>query len=278
MKKIIKSLLVMAVLTLIFTACEKTEDIEKAPDLPPYESMKLDFGDMASTEKFAFENNSAINFTAAGLTVGAWNVMLTLTLAVPVGAFYHSFSNEPTYLGDQKWQWAYNVDVFGGKYNARLTGSIRTNDIKWEMYIAREGIGAHEEFLWFEGTSNLDGNSGQWIIYHGYDVQEATLQIDWQKTGDNIGSITYTYVRESDNGSNDQLAKNSYLAYGLQDATLDAFYNVHYVSRENLINGFNDVNIEWSTTTYNGKIKAEHYYQDNDWHCWDSNGYDTICE
>jgi len=278
MKKILKSLLAIVILSVVFTSCEKTEDRGEAPKLPPYESMKVDFGNMADTQKSLMEGSTSYNFAAAGITVGVWNLMLTVTLAVPVGAFYHSFSNEPAYLGAQKWQWTYDVNVFGGKYNARLTGTIRTDDIKWEMYVAREGIGAHEEFLWFEGTSNLDGNSGQWTLYHSYAVQEAILQIDWQKEGDKIGAITYTYIRETDNSSSEQLAKNSYLTYGIQDTNFDAFYTIHYISRENLANGFNDVNIEWSTTNYNGRIKAEIYFQDTDWHCWDSNGMDATCE
>jgi hypothetical protein len=278
MKNFLKGLLVIAFFSFIATSCEKSEDINTAPELPPYESMKIDFGNMADSEKSLATNSSSVNFAAAGITVGVWNVMLTLTLAVPVGAFYHSFSAEPVYLGDNKWQWSYDVNGFAAKYKARLTGTLRINDIKWEMYIAKEGVGAHEEFLWFEGTSNFDGNSGQWVLYHSYEVQEAILQIDWQKEAEKIGDVKYTYIRESDNGSQDQLAKGSYLNYGLQDATFDAFYSVHYVSRENLADGFNDVLIEWSTTAYNGRIKAMHYFQDDLWHCWDSAGLDTACE
>ncbi|NJO89752.1 MAG: hypothetical protein HC831_12985 [Chloroflexia bacterium] len=278
MKKFLKGLLVIAFLSFIATSCEKKEDVETAPVLPPYESMKVDFGKMANGKKSVTDINSSVNFAAAGITVGVWNVMLTLTLAVPVGAFAHSFSTEPVYLGDLKWQWSYDVNVFGGKYNARLTGTIRTNDVKWEMYIAREGINSFPEFLWFEGTSDLDGNSGQWVLYHSYEVQEAVLQIDWQKEADQIGDVKYTYIRETDNGSQDQLANGSYLNYGLQDATFNAFYTIHSVTRANLATeGFKDIFIEWSTTTYDGRIKSELYYGDTDWHCWDTEGLDIIC-
>ncbi len=278
MKKILKGLMVIAFLGFIATSCEKNEDVETAPKLPPYESMKVDFGKMADSKKSVTDINSSVNFVAAGVTVAAWNIMLTVTLAVPVASFYKSFSNEPVYLGDAKWQWTYDVNGFAATYKARLTGTIRTNDVKWEMYIAKEGVGAHEEFLWFEGTSNLDGNSGQWILYHSYEVQEAVLQIDWQKEADKIGDIKYTYIRETDNGSQDQLAKDSYLNYGLQDAAFDAFYTVHSLTRDHLAEGFNDVYIEWSTTAYNGRIKALHYFQDDLWHCWDTNGVDATCE
>ncbi len=278
MKKFLKGLLVIAFLSFITTSCEKNEDIKTAPELPPYESMKVDFGKMADNNKSVTEINSNINFLAAGTTVAVWNIMLTGTLLVPVTAFAHSFSVQPTYLGDLKWQWSYDVNGFAATYKARLTGIIRTNDVKWEMYIAKEGVGAHEEFLWFEGTSNLDGNSGKWILYHSYEVQEAVLQIDWQKEADKVGDIKYTYIRESNNGSQGQLAYGSYLNYGLLDATFDAFYTVHSVTREYHAEGFNDVFIEWSTTAYYGRIKAMHYFHDDLWHCWDANGLDATCE
>ena len=44
-----------------------------------------------------------------------------------------------------------------------------------------------------------------------------------------------------------------------------------------LISDFKDVYIEWSTTNHNGHIKALHYYQDSNWHCWDGTGADVTC-
>ena len=77
-----------------------------------------------------------------------------------------------------------------------LTGEIRTSDVKWEMYISKEGIGAFSELLWYEGTSNLDGKSGQWILNHSQAFPEPMLQIDWKVTGEDVGYIKYTYIRD----------------------------------------------------------------------------------
>ena len=52
----------------------------------------------------------------------------------------------------------------GSTYTARLTGQIRTSDVAWKMYITKEGTGGFPEFVWFEGTSKLDGTGGQWIL------------------------------------------------------------------------------------------------------------------
>ncbi len=277
----ISAILVLISLGLIgFNSC-KNDNKETPPELPPYESMAIDFSQFGTDGKAAIDLNTdttMINFAAAGLTVFFWNVTLTITLVVPVAAFYASFQNEAEYLGNGMWQWKYDVPGFANTYKARLTGKLQDNSVKWEMYISRTGINAHDEFLWFEGTSDFDGNGGQWILYHSYAVQEAVLQIDWEKTNDEIGDIKYTYIRESDNGDDNQLTSGSYLQYGLKDADLNAFYSIEYNQRNRDSSDMLNVDIEWSLTEYYGRIKAQHYFQDDDWHCWDSQGYDAVCE
>lgn len=270
------SILLISVLGLsIFSSCEKNKDTP--PEIPPYSTMAIDFSKFTTDTKSAQTDTTQINYASAGLTIFAWNVALTATLVVPVAAFYQSFENKAEYLGDKTWQWNYNGSGFANTYHARLVGTIRENDVKWEMYISKSGIGAHEEFLWFEGTSKSDGTSGQWILYHSYAIQNEVLQIDWKKTGNEVGQVKYTYVYEPFvNGT--QLTVGSSLTYGLTDGDLDAFYNIEYSTRERSSDIMLKVNIEWSTTTYNGRIKAEHYFQDQNWHCWDSQGYDTLCE
>ena len=83
-------------------------------------------------------------------------------------------------------------------YKARLTGQIRTSDVYWKMYIAKEGTGGFTEFVWFEGTSKLDGTGGQWIFNESStDKPAGSLQIDWTKTGNiNRHMIKYTYTEK----------------------------------------------------------------------------------
>jgi hypothetical protein len=280
MKKIILSLFFLGLGVVFFSGCEKDKD--EAPQLPPYESMAIDFSKFSSEDKSANDistDTTAINYISAGLTIIAWNAILTGTLIVPVATFYQAVNQTPVYLGEKVWQWEFDGTGFANTYHARLTGTIRDNDVKWEMYISKSGIGEHGEFKWFEGTSNLDGNSGQWILYHSFQLQEAVLQIDWEKSGTEIGSVKYTYVRESENNLEaQQLTVGSNLQYGLTDNALNAYYNIDYSTRDRSASTNLQVNIEWSTTEYNGRIKAEHYFQDTDWHCWDSEGFDADCE
>lgn len=261
-----------------FNSCDKNK--ETAPEIPPYESMVIDFDKLSSNAKSALETDTtALNLFTAGLTIVVWNTTLTVTLAVPIASFYASFQDEPEFLGDGTWQWSYDVPGFGNTYHARMTGKLMGDHVKWKMYISRTGlIGSHDEFLWFEGTSDYSCTSGQWILYHSYEVQEAALKIDWKKSSDEIGDIKYTYVRESNNGLGNQLTAGSYLQYGLTDADLNAFYRLEYNQRNSDAKDIKNVDIEWSLTGYYGRIKSKHYYDDELWHCWDSKGYDTKCE
>ncbi|MBN2486539.1 MAG: hypothetical protein JXB34_11250 [Bacteroidales bacterium] len=279
MKKYLLSLMFAGLMAVVFTSCEKNN--EEPPVMPPYESMAIDFSKFSDNTKSAAGINAETtiwNFATASLTVFAWNVVLTGTLVVPVAAFSQAISKTPEYLGNKKWQWKFDASGMANTYHARMTGTIRENDVKWEMYISKTGVNAHDEFLWFEGTSKLDGNSGQWILYHSYALQEAVLQIDWAKAGNEVGSVKYTYIRESDNIDPNQLTNGSNLEYGLGSGTLDAFYNIDYNTRNRADSANLQVNIEWSTTLYNGRIKAEHFFKDNIWHCWDSQGNDVVCE
>lgn len=274
MKKFLSLSVIIVLAATLFWGCEKKGD---APALPPAESMTIDFSDFIVGGKSATilpdsKGASAVsntNWTVAATVAGVWNSLLVLNLAVPVAAFKVAVENKPEYLDNKKWQWKYSAPVLGATYTARLTGQIRSSDVKWEMYISREGVGGFGEFLWFEGTTNLDGKSGQWILTQSQQQQVPMLQIDWTKEGSVVGSIKYTYIKTGDS------FKDSYIQYGLTTNPLDAYYTVHFY--ENNRAKFVDVFIEWSTTGHNGRVKAIDYFQDSNWHCWDANGNDITC-
>ena len=150
-----------------------------------------------------------------------------------------------------------------------MTGQIRSTDVKWEMYISREGVGGFPEFLWFEGTTKLDGKSGQWILTHSQEQQVPMLQIDWTKEGSTVGSIKYTYIKTGDS------FKDSYIEYGLTTNTLNAYYTIHYYDSSYL--QFFDLNVEWNSTLHNGRVKSQGHFGTTDWYCWDGNFLNVTC-
>ena len=269
MKKLFSLSLILILSTGFFTGCKK--DKGNPPVLPPAESMSIDFSNFVSAKKSAefvpgSKGTENSNWEYAATVAGVWKLIINTTLAVPVLAFNKAVDQAPAYLSEKTWQWSYNVTYLASTYKARLTGLIRASDVQWKMYIAKEGTGGFTEFLWFEGTSKLDGNGGQWILYQSATAPDAILQIDWTRTAAAIGNIKYTYIK------NDSF-KNSYIEYGLTTNALNAYYIIHYYNGVK----FSDVNVEWNTTTHNGHVKSVDYLGDSNWYCWDANKINITC-
>jgi hypothetical protein len=166
----------------------------------------------------------------------------------------------------------------GATYNARLTGQLLTDKVEWKMFIEKTGASPYDEFEWFNGTTALDGKSGQWVLNLSNQFQEPILQIDWVKEGSRVGSIKYTYIRELNDARQSDPFKGSYIEYGFAEpatGTLNAFYDIYFWNPT--FSRFVSVDIEWNTTAHNGHIKAPDYFTDSNWHCWDGNGNDTTC-
>ena len=270
MKKLFSLGLILILFSGTFTNCKK--DKGDPPVLPPQESMVIDFSNFASLKKSADllsdqKGTENSNWDFAATVAGVWKLIINTTLIVPITSFKLAIDQDPVYLSTKTWQWSFNVSVSGVTYNARLTGQIGSSDITWKMYVTKEGTGGFSEFLWFEGTSKLDGTGGQWILYQSSQSPDAMLQIDWTKTGTAIASVKYTYVKNLDS------FKTSYIEYGLTSNTLNAFYNIHYYNSAK----FSDVNVEWNTTAHNGRVKSIDYLGDNIWHCWNENKINITC-
>jgi hypothetical protein len=270
MKPIISLVLILS--AVIYSGCKK--DKGDPPALPPQESMTIDFSNFEIQKKSeesvsGQKGTENSNWDFAAGVAGVWKLIINTTLIVPVTSFKLATDQVPVYISEKNWQWSYNLTVASVTYKARLTGEIRASDVAWKMYIAREGTGSYSEFVWFEGTSKLDGTGGQWILNQSSQSPTPILQIDWSKTGNSVGAIKYTYVKNAD------AFKTSYIEFGLTTGSLDAYYTIHYYNSSTI--KFSDVNVEWNTATHNGRVKCLDYLGDTSWHCWDSNKINVTC-
>ena len=276
MKKIFKLLLILLLVSGFLTGCN--EDKGDPPELPSVKSMEIDFSNFVSGKKSdgivlpkGIEN---ANWEFAALVAGYWNSIIFTTLAVPVVSFQVAVNQDPVYLDDKMWQWSYEADVFTVTYKARLTGQISTTDVEWKMYITKEGgTGAFSEFLWFTGTSKLDGTGGRWKLNHSPQFKEPVLQIDWIKSGADIGTVKYTYVRTLNDSRTPDPFNSSYIEYGRKTGVYDAYYTIHYFNGAD----FSDMDVEWSTAGKNGRVRCLKFFTDNEWHCWDGNYVNINC-
>jgi len=275
MKKIVVFLSLGIILSCSLTSCKK--DKGDPPVLPPIESFNIDFSNFESGKKSAdillpkgIEN---INWQFTAGVAGCFQALIVTTLAVPITAFENAIDQKPTYLREKTWQWSYNVTFLNVTYKARLTGEIRNTDVKWEMYITREGSGGFAEFLWFEGTSKIDGTEGQWMLNHSSQFKEPLLKIDWTMSGNSVNYIKYTYERSLDNDKNTDPNKSSYIEYGKVSGTLDSYYKIKYYNTLK----FSELNVEWSSIFRNGRVKCFDFFGNLEWHCWDGNYINVDC-
>ncbi len=275
----------LAFVMVINVSCDKSDDDDKqvndALQLPPYESMAVDFSDFLDDSSNSGKLNSTTakvggNWLYPRLVVGIWNTALFTNLAVPVASFKGAFAHKAELIGENTWQWSYTVDGFASEYTAELTGELTGEEVVWKMYVTKAGVGAFDEFLWFSGVSDLDGNSGEWALYQSPERPKRMINIEWSRENDEIGSIRYSWVRELNDEDSDDLFMGSYLEYGLQEGDNDVYYNIHVYDLQ--WEDFVDVNIEWNSTDFNGRVMAPTHFEDELWHCWDSTGEDVDCE
>ena len=100
----------------------------------------------------------------------------------------------------------------------------------------------------------MDGKSGQWILYNSPTLREEVLQIDGKKTGDEVGQVKYTYVRELNYNREPTVFNDSYLIYGLKDEAFEAFVTIHAYREQ--ASAVTDSQIEWSRPDYSGNVMA----------------------
>lgn len=271
MKPIFASLIAF----LIFASCDNDDSLKTAPEIPPVETMVIDFGKLG--DETTKSGEVVTNWLFSVATVGIWNVIIGTTFALPVAAFQKAANQQAVLIQDLTWQWAYNFEFFADQYQARLIGKLESaKKIKWEMYISKTGTDPLEEFLWFEGTSNTNGRDGQWILYTNVKPPVKTVQIDWDRENDKVGKIVYTYVREKNEQHLPDPLLDSKLTYGLQEGEMDVYVDVN--AYDSGSKKMAETNIQWDHTHYNGRVKAEHFFNDNHWHCWDDQGKDMVCE
>jgi len=258
---------VLAVLLLFASSCDK-EKIENRPDLPPVESLMMDFSDFSELPGGAAKGivSTYDNAVHAYYSVLFWNTILTANLVVPVTAYGYALLQQPVYLGDNAWEWSYDFTILQMNYTATLTGKrINNETFSMKMVIALEAL-PNLGFTWFDGVVRYDHTHAEWNLYKNNDgtsvkVLEAVWNIDYET---DESDLTYTYAEPLQNET------GSYITMGIvAGSSYDAYYNI------SLTTGMTD--IEWYRVTKAGRIMDPAYFEDNLWHCWNDLLEDIDC-
>ena len=269
-KKIILAnifLLMIIISSVLFiTSCDK-ENLDERPDLPPVESLIMNFSDFqqqpATSKGIVATYN---NYSYAYFTVFFWNTFTTVTLVLPVTAYGYALQQEPVYLGDSKWEWSYEVTWGALEYVATLTGErLNNEEFSMEMSIALASV-PNVRFVWFDGVVRYDHTSATWNMYKSDDgTSVKIIEVMWEKDFETeVTSLKYTYIEPG------QDETGSYICYGLNpEMVYDASYTVSLSGSM--------INIEWDSETKAGRVKNPDYFVDSAWHCWNNLLEDIDC-
>ncbi len=254
-------LLIFSLIVLLVSnySCKKKDD---SPDIPPSDSFIMDFsafsdaGDTTSKDIQTYQNWGH-SFTNAAV----WNFILTVTMAVPVVSFTEAFNHEPEWhrRDGGYWIWSYSFNVGATSHTAELTGDIDGDSVIWEMRI--------DDFLWYYGHSHINKTGGYWIINQNPDNPTPLLRIEWNNDLNGNADIKYENIvpEGAENGG--------YIFYGrTSSGEFDRFYNIYNKGQDNL------TEIEWNSTDKHGRVKDPDKFGDSNWHCWDTDLSDIVCQ
>lgn len=251
------------ILGLGLSSCKKKDP---KPTLPPRESMVQDLS-IGGGSKSMDSTQSVYN--DAAFRVGVWNLVLFVTLVVPVTTFGEAFSYDASWENDiDAWVWSYQKGVGLKTYDCELQAYAEGDSVHWKMYVSHDTD--FSDFLWYEGWSEINNNGGRWVMYESPTKTNELLAINWSKNNiDNTVYITYTNVCPSTitpHGTNN----GSYISYGTQTGAYNRFYTIHNEADSNT------TYIEWNFGDETGRIKDTKTYNDV-WYCWDENQYECDC-
>jgi hypothetical protein len=263
------------------------------PEIPPVSSFFMDFRDFLQKDSTSlypdtltpqFQQMSYVstgsdhlltsgandigkrkNWGFAAFNVGFWSALVVVGLAVPVASFLESFKHTPVQETDYRWIWSYEVTVRDSTYNAELHGKYIEQGVRWDMYISKQN--EYDGFHWYRGESNLPATEGFWILKNKPSEPTDLLRIDWQRDlAEGTGDIRYINIVP------DGPENGGYIHHGTTSKEpYNLFYDIYNKGKDN------HTYIQWNKETTAGRVKDSNHFDDNDWHCWDSDHLDVEC-
>ncbi len=168
-----------------------TEDVGEPPEIPEITAAQPDFSYFSqSKEKSKLLDEHAFS--------NAQNTALTAQGLFAFGQFFTFFGmaeNEEPEFEDGQWVWTYSITSDGESLDFTLTANVNESagEVNWAYFITYTGGDVdYQDYKFMEGTTSLDGSSGDWQI-NDFDegTTDAVLSYEWD-TGDD-GDLTATF-------------------------------------------------------------------------------------
>lgn len=185
-----------------------------------------------------------------------------ITLAVPVAAFKNSFNFEASFIGEATYLWTYDVPLGNDTYTANLTGQfLSSTEVEWTMKLSKDG--GFTDVVWYTGVVSTDFSQANWTVYQN---PEPFLNINFSgNLSSDDFNITYTNIIPNSPNNGD------YITFSVNEAA--AFNRAYDVS-----NNGNLLEMEWDVPAGIGRVKDPNFFNDEEYHCWDSSLMDVDCE
>jgi hypothetical protein len=234
-------------------------DPEEAPSIPEITAAQPDFSYFENASKAGNEMLTGDAFGSAQNTANSAEFLFSFG---QLGTTYFNMAeNEEPEFEDGEWVWSYSASFESQTLEFKLTASVNesANEVDWAYFISSTGGEQEfEEYRFMEGTTSLDGSSGNWQI-NDYPEEsttpEAVMSYEWDINDDDELTATFTFHNEDD------ISTISYVEDG----------STHTLT----INGSNsDLELYWDT-------QADHGYwwdkDSGDQLCWDASKEDIAC-
>ncbi|ADR21326.1 hypothetical protein MATR_10450 [Marivirga tractuosa] len=271
MKKLLSLLLSLMVL---FVSCNPDDENNQDPKpvMPPEYSMAPDFDDFQTDGNQ--RNQTIENWFYSAVNVGVYSAILKGSLAIPVTAFKVTISQEPFFDTDAGvWTWESSFSAHSNDYTIRLTADVADGNVDWKGYITSTGTPSTssftppENFLWFEGQSTVDGNSGSWTLIESPANPSPWISTQWSRNeAQTEANALFTIEKEGE-------LLGSYIDYSRDE---DSDYNRSVEISNTQSNDL--IQIEWNSELKFGRVKSTNHFGDSNFHCWNEDLQDVTCE
>lgn len=262
------SLVALLLACLAITSC--SDDPASAggepPEMPPSESMKMDFSEYESQNKQLVQNETASteNFGRAVVTATVMKAIVNLNLAIPRGLLQAAANADAEFDGEGEWTWSYSKSEGEHTYSVDLTANVSgDNNVTWSLYVTNTQLGLDNQ-LFFLGETNMEGTEGTWTYFNlqNTETQEEISTVNWTVNGEE--DIDLRLEVTSDRNDN----QGDYIEYHLDNTTKSAVY----------FDASDEASIELQidTETHAGFIIAPNY-NDGAKACWDDQFQDVSC-
>lgn len=268
-KQLLKTVSFLLIGVFLITSCSDDPaslNSDEPPQLPPIESMRMDFSTFDNYQQPKNSLNSAnSNFAQAAVRAFVLKSVVDLNLAIPRALLEAASNSDAEFNEEGEWVWSYSHTAGEDNYGVRLIAS-RENDAEtsWQFFVTNSTLNI-EDKLFFSGTTSGNGSQGTWTYYNLMsDSQEAVSNTEWTVSGEDEDEVSLRLEVVSDRFDNE----GDFIEYTFDGTVKNAVY---YDAGEDAT-----TELQWNVETNEGYLIAPNY-NNGEQACWDENFEDVNC-